>query len=131
TGLNRSIPSLEKGICIMKAQPKKKRMTPHQPSTERPRQNLGGVGQRRKGRRPGFEASPLADLNEGKAARVLLIEDDRSTRRMIAASLKDHCDLTEAPNASQGITAYNALEPDLVFLDIELPDGDGQSILKW
>ena len=74
---------------------------------------------------------PLPDVGGEKVARVLLIEDDRLTRRMVAASLKDHCDLVEAPSASQGITAYNALMPDLVFMDIELPDGDGQRLLDW
>ena len=75
--------------------------------------------------------SPLPNVGNDKVARVLLIEDDRSTRRMVAASLRDHCELIEAPDASQGISAYNAFEPDLVFMDIELPDGDGQKLLSW
>lgn len=75
--------------------------------------------------------TPLEHVGSDRMARVLLIEDDRSTRRMVAASLQGHCELIQAPDASQGISAYNALEPDLVFMDIELPDGDGQSLLDW
>ncbi|MEZ5918972.1 MAG: response regulator [Alphaproteobacteria bacterium] len=50
---------------------------------------------------------------------------------MVAKSLQDYCELIEAQNASHGISAYNAFDPDLVFMDIELPDGDGQNLLKW
>lgn len=74
---------------------------------------------------------PLADIGNDRKARVLLIEDDRSTRRIVSASLRDHCDLIEAPNASQGISSYNSLEPDIVFMDIELPDGSGNDLLNW
>ena len=77
------------------------------------------------------DRTPLADVGNAKIAQVLLIEDDRSTRRMVSASLKGYCDLIEAPNASQGISAYNAHQPDLVLLDIELPDADGQNLLDW
>lgn len=73
----------------------------------------------------------LAAYRHTKPARVLLIEDDRTTRKIVAAALKEHCDLIEAPDASQGITLYNASHPDLVFMDIELPDGDGNDLLEW
>ena len=75
--------------------------------------------------------SVLNDIGGNKIAKALLIEDDRSTRRMVTAGLKSHCDLTEAPDASQGITLYNMLQPDIVFMDIELPDGSGQDLLRW
>ncbi len=50
---------------------------------------------------------------------------------MVSASLKGHCNLIEAPNASQGISSYDAFQPDLVLMDIELPDGNGQNLLSW
>ncbi len=77
------------------------------------------------------EKVPLEALYNDKKARVLLIEDDRSTRRMVAKSLREHCELIEAPDASQGISAYREFQPDIVFMDIELPDGDGQGLLSW
>lgn len=73
----------------------------------------------------------LQDGKHVKTARVLLIEDDRVTRRMVSAALKSYCNIIEAPDASQGITLYNHIQPDIVFLDIELPDGSGQDMLKW
>lgn len=77
-------------------------------------------------------SQPVLSLKSGvhtKDARVLLIEDDRTTRRLVTANLEDYCNIIEAPNASRGISSYNAFQPDLVFMDIELPDGDGQSLL--
>lgn len=73
----------------------------------------------------------LGDVADDRIARVLLIEDDRSTRRMVSAGLKDYCEIIEAPDASQGIIFYNAYQPDLVFMDIELPDGDGHHLADW
>lgn len=76
-------------------------------------------------------ADLFRDLGGDTTAKVLLVEDDRSTRRMVAAQLREHCELLEAPDASQGITSYKAFQPDIVFMDIELPDGNGQSLLEW
>lgn len=72
-----------------------------------------------------------ADFGSEKTAKVLLIEDDRSTRRLVSASLKGQCEIVEAADASNGITAYNALQPDIVFMDIELPDGNGYDLMRW
>lgn len=65
-----------------------------------------------------------------KRVRVLLIEDDRSTRRMVCARLEEYCDVVDAGSVRQGISAYNSFQPDLVFMDIELPDGDGKTLLN-
>lgn len=74
---------------------------------------------------------PLADTIYDRTARVLLVEDDRSTRRLVASALRDYCELIEAPDASQGITSYLAFQPDIVFMDIELPDGNGYNLMTW
>lgn len=63
--------------------------------------------------------------------RVLLIEDDRTTRRLVQATIGNHCHLTEADSAGSGITKYINFDPDVVFLDLNLPDGNGHNILEW
>lgn len=63
--------------------------------------------------------------------RVLLIEDDRTTRRLVQATIGDRCHLTEAESAGSGITKYINFDPDVVFLDLNLPDGNGHNILEW
>lgn len=73
----------------------------------------------------------LALYQYTQTPRVLLIDDDRTTRTLVAAALKGHCQLLEAPDASQGVSVYNARKPDLVLMDIELPDGNGNDLLEW
>ena len=81
---------------------------------------------------PSLDLEPLPkDFQQFGEARVLLIEDDRTTRAMVKSALEKHCCFVEAPNMSQGITLYNYMLPDIVFLDIELPDGDGNDLLHW
>ncbi len=74
---------------------------------------------------------PVPDFLPGHITKVLLIEDDRLTRRIVSAELDQYCDLIEAPDINQGINAYNVFQPDIVFMDIELPDGNGQNLLDW
>ena len=81
--------------------------------------------------KPGIQDPRPLDVRDLKAVRVLLVDDDRTTRRLVKAQLKDRCDVIEAPDVSQGITSYNAFQPDIVFMDIELPDGNGQDLLAW
>ena len=63
--------------------------------------------------------------------RVLLIEDDRTTRRLVHGAIGNHCRLSEAENAGTGISKYIHFDPDIVFLDLNLPDGNGHHILNW
>lgn len=73
----------------------------------------------------------LVNLLHLQKTRVLLIEDDRTTRRIVSRSIGPYCNLTEATNAGQGISKFINFAPDIVFLDLELPDRDGHQILKW
>ena len=66
-----------------------------------------------------------------KKPKALLIEDDRTTRRVIRSYMKDDCDLIVAGNMHTGANICNTLKPDIIFLDIELPDGSGHQFLEW
>lgn len=63
--------------------------------------------------------------------KVLLIEDDRTIRRMVRAEISEYCDLSFAGNASLGVSLYKKTRPDIVFIDISLPDGSGHDLLQW
>jgi two-component system, chemotaxis family, chemotaxis protein CheY len=64
-------------------------------------------------------------------AKVLLVEDDPVTRWMVRHALKDECQLATAPTANRAFALYPSWKPDVVFLDINLPDNNGLAVLEW
>jgi two-component system KDP operon response regulator KdpE len=68
--------------------------------------------------------------------RIVVIEDEPEIRRFLATSLEGQGYLvTVAPNAKAGLKIVSTHPPDLVILDLGLPDMDGkdviQSIREW
>ncbi len=61
--------------------------------------------------------------------RVLVVDDDAITQRFVAKLLGNECQLATAMNAKDAVTAFDAEEPDITFLDIGLPDGNGKDLL--
>ncbi len=58
---------------------------------------------------------------------ILLIEDDSSISRLICVTLKTaKLKCTTAENGETGLSLFSASNPDLVLLDLGLPDMDGQ-----
>ena len=63
--------------------------------------------------------------------RVLLIEDDATIRRYLKATLSSQgYDLTEAQTGRDGLALAASSVPDLILLDLGLPDIDGMEIIK-
>ncbi len=75
--------------------------------------------------------NPLHEGSKGQQARVLLIEDDPVARWMVKNALKDKCALSTINCANKVFLQYRNLNPDIVFLDIGLPDKDGRDVLDW
>ncbi|HSG52305.1 MAG TPA: response regulator [Rheinheimera sp.] len=68
----------------------------------------------------------------GQPYSVLIIDDAYTVREYLRQTLS-HLGINnveEAENGSDGLTAFNEQQPDLVFLDIELPDINGQQLLQ-
>jgi two-component system LytT family response regulator len=65
--------------------------------------------------------------------RALIIDDEREARRRLARLLAEHSSeieiVGEAADGPSAVEAIQALEPDLVFLDIEMPGLDGFGVL--
>lgn len=62
---------------------------------------------------------------------ILIIEDEQPIRRFLRASLlNEGYRVTEAPSGMQGLQMATAQPPDLVILDLGLPDLDGQDVLQ-
>jgi two-component system KDP operon response regulator KdpE len=67
---------------------------------------------------------------------VLVVEDEPQMRRFIRATLTSHgYRLLEAGTAAEALTLATTHNPELVLLDLGLPDGDGieitQRIREW
>jgi len=68
--------------------------------------------------------------------RVLVIDDERAIRRFLRASLAAHgYTVFEAANGQEGVDAVVTHRPDLIILDLGLPDFDGfevtQRLREW
>ena len=63
--------------------------------------------------------------------KILVVEDDASVRNLITTTLKsnDYRYIT-APNGSSAILLASSQQPDIVLLDLGLPDLDGVEIIR-
>ncbi len=62
---------------------------------------------------------------------VLIIEDELPMRRFLRASLPPHgYVLVEAPTGREGIADAGTRNPDIILLDLGLPDTDGVDVTK-
>lgn len=62
---------------------------------------------------------------------LLLVEDDDATRRLIASNLRRHRHVVdEASSVASAREAWDARRPDVVILDLGLPDRDGSALIR-
>lgn len=65
--------------------------------------------------------------------KILIVDDSRLARKELAGLLEQHpqCEIVgEASDVQSAVAAVNQLQPDLVLLDINLPDGTGFDVLE-
>jgi DNA-binding response OmpR family regulator len=63
--------------------------------------------------------------------KILLIEDEESISEPLAEALgREGFDVTTAATAAEGRERLRERAPDLVLLDVMLPDGDGRDLLR-
>jgi two-component system, LytTR family, response regulator len=68
-----------------------------------------------------------------QAIRVLVVDDEPLSRTSIAAELRHDPDLAQAGECSSGeqaLSEIRRLRPDLVFLDVEMPECGGFDVLE-
>lgn len=62
---------------------------------------------------------------------VLIIEDEKLIRRFVRASLEEEgCRVYEAGSCADGLLEAGANKPDLIVLDLGLPDGNGVDFIR-
>ena len=62
---------------------------------------------------------------------VVLIEDERQIRRFVRTALEaEQCTVVEAETGERGLIEAATRKPDLVILDLGLPDRDGTDVIR-
>ncbi len=65
------------------------------------------------------------------APKVLVIEDEKQIRRFVRAALEEeNCQVIEAETMAQGLIEAGSRKPDLLVLDLGLPDGNGVDLIR-
>jgi two-component system KDP operon response regulator KdpE len=62
--------------------------------------------------------------------RVLVVDDERSIRRFLRASLGSQFAIFEATTGEEALAAVAADRPDVILLDLGLPDMDGVEVTR-
>lgn len=68
-----------------------------------------------------------------KTFTTILIDDERLAREELKSLLKDYLEIEiigEAKNGEEGLQMVNEQQPDLIFLDINMPGMDGFEMIK-
>jgi two-component system chemotaxis response regulator CheY len=65
------------------------------------------------------------------STRILIVEDSRVVRRMVREALTtDGYELTESEDGRQGLEQVDAVAPDLVITDVNMPYMDGIALTR-
>lgn len=70
-----------------------------------------------------------ADL-ENQKPRILIVDDEKSNLKILTKLLTDSADVSVAKSGEQGFLKAQKLHPDLILLDIVMPDVDGFETIK-
>jgi two-component system KDP operon response regulator KdpE len=68
-------------------------------------------------------------MSEG-AVRILVVDDERPIRRFLRASLGGQYAVFEATTGEEALMAVAANRPDIIILDLGLPDMDGVEVTR-
>lgn len=64
--------------------------------------------------------------------KIAIVDDDRIMRTVLGALIRDsgYTVVSEAGDGKEAIRQYLLHQPDILFMDIEMPDVDGMTALK-
>lgn len=65
-----------------------------------------------------------------RSRRVLVVDDDRHFRHLVRRRLKGRCRLAQAAGGKQALDLIPRFRPDVILLDVNLPDVDGYATCR-
>lgn len=63
--------------------------------------------------------------------KIAVVEDNPDNRFLVQALLEDLYDLSEYETGADAVAGLVEDDPDLILLDISLPEMDGTQVLRW
>lgn len=63
--------------------------------------------------------------------RIAVVEDNPDNRLLVQAILDDQYEVSEYETGTEAVEGLGEDRPDLVLLDISLPEMDGTEVLAW
>jgi len=75
--------------------------------------------------------SKLFKMREERESPVIMVvDDDMFIRKTVSSYISQIAEVHEFPDATQALKAYSRINPDIVVLDIHLPDMSGLDVIK-
>jgi CheY-like chemotaxis protein len=65
------------------------------------------------------------------SAKIAVVEDNPDNRLLVNAILEDAYEISEYETGVEAVEGLSGDPPDLVLLDISLPEMDGTEVLAW
>ena len=91
----------------------------------------GGHRRYRRGDLETFLARSGPSTRDRSGPTVLIVDDDPATRALVRASLEaEGIGVVEAANGREGLAALDEEPPDLILLDVMMPQMDGWEMLR-
>ena len=73
----------------------------------------------------------MTDTKNHNGLRILIVDDEKSIRKFLSVSLKSYgYNISEAVTGKEAIESIPAFRPDVVILDLGLPDIDGVEVIE-